>query len=412
MKIAFITAEYPTAEKPQGGLATYLQKTARNLVKNGNEVTIFFLSSRDRLWEDDNIKIHEIENKQYGKYFFSKIPVLRILYWLIIDLIAEKKIEKKFLKINKISKFNILQVPIIPNGEALGFFLLNNKVCVPVVCRFSFYPPLYFNILNKTQIINYVKHWFTLYKIKNSVANFSPCYFMAEKIYSETKVMPDVIYSPIDDMELLIDIDCSIKPVEEYNYLIYYNQFDLFKGIDLIADIANSLLDEYKNLAFIFAGKDTGVGLKKSQYSCWKNFIKAKCDSNYHNRLIFYPPLSKEQLFPLIKNAEAVLIPSRADNYPNACLEALMVGTPVIGTYNSSLEEMIIDGKTGFLATNSDASSLKNSIERLLTLSVDERLKMKKNIIEYLEKVRSEDRTGQLVRFYEAAIKKFNTNKC
>jgi predicted membrane GTPase involved in stress response len=34
-------------------------------------------------------------------------------------------------------------------------------------------------------------------------------------------------------------------------------------------------------------------------------------------------------------------MPSRVDNYPNACLEALSLGVPVIGTYDSSLDEMI-----------------------------------------------------------------------
>jgi glycosyltransferase involved in cell wall biosynthesis len=45
-----------------------------------------------------------------------------------------------------------------------------------------------------------------------------------------------------------------------------------------------------------------------------------------------------------------VVTPSRVDNCPNTCLEAQALGKIVIGTRQSSLEELVDHGVTGFLA--------------------------------------------------------------
>ncbi len=100
-------------------------------------------------------------------------------------------------------------------------------------------------------------------------------------------------------------------------------------------------------------------------------------------------------------------MPSRVDNYPNACLEALSCGIPVIGTDQSSLEEMIIDGQTGFLARNSNPISIENAIERLLNLSDEERTSMRESIWASIEDIKKENRVEQLINYYQAVINRF-----
>jgi len=96
------------------------------------------------------------------------------------------------------------------------------------------------------------------------------------------------------------------------------------------------------------------------------------------------------------------------DNYPNACLEAQALGVPVVGTYGSSLDEMIVDGETGLLADNGDPKAIAHAIERLLAQSTEEARAMRERCLKATEAARVEDRIGQLVSLYQRAQQQFN----
>jgi glycosyltransferase involved in cell wall biosynthesis len=59
------------------------------------------------------------------------------------------------------------------------------------------------------------------------------------------------------------------------------------------------------------------------------------------------------------------------DNLPNACLEAMGLGKPVIGTTGASFEELITDGVNGFLVPPNDPEGLS---EKMISAWVDPRL--------------------------------------
>ena len=97
------------------------------------------------------------------------------------------------------------------------------------------------------------------------------------------------------------------------------------------------------------------------------DFILSR-NRDQENHIHFIPSIPKAQLYPIIAHAVTVLMPSRVDNYPNACLEAQMLGIPVIGSRNSSLDEMIEDGKTGFLVENGKSKELVDAAVKMLDL--------------------------------------------
>jgi glycosyltransferase involved in cell wall biosynthesis len=57
-----------------------------------------------------------------------------------------------------------------------------------------------------------------------------------------------------------------------------------------------------------------------------------------------------------------VVLPSLVDNLPNACLEAMALGKPVIGTSGASFEELLTDGISGFLVPPGDPRALADRI--------------------------------------------------
>jgi glycosyltransferase involved in cell wall biosynthesis len=53
-----------------------------------------------------------------------------------------------------------------------------------------------------------------------------------------------------------------------------------------------------------------------------------------------------------------VVMPSRFESFANACLEAMALGRPVVGTTGTGLAEMITDSVDGFLVPPGDAPAL------------------------------------------------------
>jgi glycosyltransferase involved in cell wall biosynthesis len=134
--------------------------------------------------------------------------------------------------------------------------------------------------------------------------------------------------------------------------------------------------------------------------------ILARCQS-CADRVHYHPAIPRTRLLPVIEHALAAVLPSRVDNYPNACLDAVGVGTPVIGTYHSSVDEIVSDGRTGFLALNGNSDSIIAAIERLCALPPQDYQDLRRRVRDLAAAMESEDRVGQLIDFYRSVVAGF-----
>jgi glycosyltransferase involved in cell wall biosynthesis len=65
------------------------------------------------------------------------------------------------------------------------------------------------------------------------------------------------------------------------------------------------------------------------------------------------------------RELDVLVQPSRADNLPLAILEAMAVGTPVIGARVGGIPELVVDGETGILVEPEDPAALASALEDL-----------------------------------------------
>jgi glycosyltransferase involved in cell wall biosynthesis len=216
-----------------------------------------------------------------------------------------------------------------------------------------------------------------------------------------------VVRTPLDiPLNEFLDTSFYNQFLKNKKYILFFGTLSKIKGPDLIAEIIPRVLKENPDLFFVFIGRDDGLygGERMTDYI--KNRVKP-----FDENVFCHPAISKSKLYAVIAHAHGVVLPSRVDNYPNACLEAQYFGKPVIGSRDSSLEEMIIDGKTGFLARNGDIEDLYSCITRLLNLSDTEYNKMSTDIQKQIKTMLNEDRVGQLLHFYENVIKNYRKDK-
>jgi glycosyltransferase involved in cell wall biosynthesis len=250
----------------------------------------------------------------------------------------------------------------------------------------------------------YLSDWLEVRQVLDADLAFAPSQLMA-RVYARMECASvEVVRSPFDPPGL-VEADSSVY--ESYlsgkMYLLFFGTLSRVKGADLLGPVASSILARHRDLWFVFVGRDDGLPNHQSVAS----YVRS-CAAGCRDRLMFHTPLPKSQLYPVIAHATGVLMPSRVDNYPNACLEAQALGVPVVGTYGSSLDEMIVDGETGLLADNGDPKAIAHAIERLLAQSTEEARAMRERCLKATEAARVEDRIGQLVSLYQRAQQQFN----
>jgi glycosyltransferase involved in cell wall biosynthesis len=214
-----------------------------------------------------------------------------------------------------------------------------------------------------------------------------------------------LIRTPVDIAPVEQDTLVYKQHLEGKPYLLFFGAFNGVKGVDVLIQTLPEFLTAYKDLTIVFIGRNDHLpDGRRAVGAIQKDLV----DFIQQKRVFYFPSMQRSQLYPIISHALGVIMPSRIDNYPNACLEALSLGVPVVGTYDSSLDEIIENGKTGFLAKNGDPLSLREAVERLLSLTPEERSEMVRNIHSEIEQIQKEDRIGQLIGFYEGVIGRYH----
>ena len=83
-------------------------------------------------------------------------------------------------------------------------------------------------------------------------------------------------------------------------------------------------------------------------------------------RVSFLGWQTREQLSKLNRQSNLFLFPSRHEGMPNAVLEAMEGGLPVIATRIAGNEELVVDGKTGLLVETENVDELRDAVRKLI----------------------------------------------
>ena len=80
----------------------------------------------------------------------------------------------------------------------------------------------------------------------------------------------------------------------------------------------------------------------------------------------FVDGVPRRQVLAHLAEARIAVVPSRWENLPFACIEAMATGLPVVVSPSGGMAEMVEDGKTGWIAAGVDAHSLEIALRRAL----------------------------------------------
>jgi len=385
MRIAFLTPEYVRKGHPDGGLANYLSKICALLVDRGHEPVVFLSGDEERAGEIDGVRIIETVRCRRNRL---------LLIWRdwLPQLRNSRRLAAAFLRENAKTPFDIVQSA---SFQAAGVALAG-KTGVPIAARVSSLTPLLRDAEGiRTRLHDRLADRLEERQLRQADALFAPSAFIAGEVECRIGRRPAVIRSPFslpacDEDDALYRKDLSGK-----RYLLFFGSLNRIKGIDVLAQALPGIFESASDIQVVCAGRAYNV-----QYP----LMLKKGAGEDRERLHVLGVLPRETLRPIIRAADAVILPSRIDNYPNTCLEAQALGKIVIGTRGTSLDEMIEEGKTGFLAEPGSPQSLVEAVSRALNLDEKEKAKMERET-RALSGDRDIDSTvDDLLEFYNRTI--------
>ena len=353
MNIAFVTPEFVTEECYDGGLANYLARAAPELAELGHRVTVIVRSVVDEEVDWNGVRVHRVAIGGPPLFFLGSLlrDLRSPLDWLWSGWKLSRAVRVQHLH----DPFDIVQYASF-TGPAL--FRLQG---VPSVVRLSSYEPLLREASGADlTFARRLQQLIELLGLRRADALFSPSRLIAEAGMKRTGREVEVIESPYAQSTDAVDERPCWESLRGRRYLLFFGSIGVLKGVGTIAEIIRPLLEAQADLHFVFVGKDAGYRGRPMMQHVWE--MAGPC----RGRVLYLGKMRHCQLLPVIRQALAVVLPSRMDNLPNTCIEAMAEGKAVIGTRGTSFEQLIEDGVSGLLCDVDDPTALRASIERLL----------------------------------------------
>ncbi|MEK7550545.1 MAG: glycosyltransferase [Patescibacteria group bacterium] len=140
--------------------------------------------------------------------------------------------------------------------------------------------------------------------------------------------------------------------------LAYTGRLDMEKNPLQLVKISKELKRIIPNFRLLIIG--TGLMFKK--------MFDLVIKSNLQENIIFTGEINRLILPQIYKSVHLFITPSISEVMPISILEAMASGIPIIGVEKSGLEEIIINGKTGFIIKN-DSKKIAKKIAFVLSNS-------------------------------------------
>jgi glycosyltransferase involved in cell wall biosynthesis len=165
-------------------------------------------------------------------------------------------------------------------------------------------------------------------------------------ISSEFKIKEDELIKKIDEIEK----DKKIK-------ISYAGRVSYEKGVYDWIQVAEKIIQKYDNVEFSWYGD--GEEIEKVK--------KIILEKNINNKIKFYGFMGdKKELYSNIKESDIFMFCHKTKESPRNLIEALILGTPIVGYKSEYPEDLIKENKGGVLIEKDNIEQLYNVIEELI----------------------------------------------
>lgn len=175
--------------------------------------------------------------------------------------------------------------------------------------------------------------------------------------------------------------------------IVSANRFIPHKRIPMIIDAFNAVKTEHTELILIGGGDAGEVAVVKKK-------IQAL---GIETSVTLTGVLSSAEVYKIFQDASFYVSASLEEGFPNVFIEAMHYALPIVATDVGGSNELVVDGKTGFLVPPHETGALAEKM-RMLISNAALRKRMGENAYERSKFFNLEHRIGEFISLYERLI--------
>lgn len=200
----------------------------------------------------------------------------------------------------------------------------------------------------------------------------------------------EVIYNGIDEQNF------KYRRINKINNIGFVGSLIYRKGVDVLIDSLNKVMDNNKNIKMYFVINDN---INKEIEEKLKNIEK-----KFEERIIVFKNLNEKQMIEFYDNTDLVIVPSRHDPLPTVIMEAISRGTLVVGNNVDGIPELLNNNKN-LLFNNLDEKNLAEFISKIIKMNEETINKTTQNLYDYAkEKFSSREKVDNVNKLIKLLI--------
>lgn len=390
LKIIFLSDFLPNNKRVGGGLQNYIYRTALSLTKQGEDVSVVTKFNDDLINSEfpfKNFSINIKPNKVVS--FLMKITKHHIDGTLNL-ILGAKAFQKKT---EELGQFDILQSP---NYQYPALFV--RKKYGKIVVRASSYLPLWLESKSLSVDIH-LRILLENILYRRADAIIAPSQYLADILSKIFNKKVSVIPTPIHETSIEEDQSWFQEKMQGVNYILFFGTMLKRKGLFVLAEAIKQVWLKHPEVKLILIGPDAKVDGK----SVLEEAINIMGEAN-GERIKHFGNLEHKKLWPVIRKARFVVMPSLEDNCPNTMLEAMALSKVVLGTYGSSMDEFYPKSALRLLVDKGDVNQLANKIIELWELKDEELADYGGQLREFVETNHNPDLCARKLRDFYASL--------
>jgi len=361
MRIAILSYEYPP-ETGFGGIGTYAYYQARALAKNGHDVHVFAGSTKPGVFhsEHEGVKVTRIKRDGWLSGLLDTARKKRAGWFQNRVTTSFDAYEALRHEMDRLP-FDFVEAPECGADAMVSSTLLT----VPTVVRFHSPARLIMDIYDTSKMDRELTAFAEQLAVNQASVLTSCSQFLADEVVAKmhardpVHVIPNGIDVPLFDRDEGIDVHARFGLPKDKKLIFFANRMEERKGIHIVQEMVQQTLAKYRDIAFVFAGRDL-FGYMEKRILPW---VK---DQQLQSRFFYLGQLDLPAVRAVLKKSSIFLIPSLWENCPYSCLEAMTAGRAIVSSDCGGMPELVQDHQTGLLARNNDPASFVAALQEMI----------------------------------------------
>ena len=399
LRIAFLTPEFVTERRFDGGLANHLARVTRLLGEMGHQPEVFVTTPDVSAPVDlvhNGVLVHRLpEAPTRSETIARKISyrlTRRRYFHAWRCLLSARRLGRAFNSEHARFPYDIVQAADFMAG---GLFISGRRV--PVITRLSWFGPDYLDAsATPPGVERHLYERLEMRAVRKSAAVFAPSAATAAAAARWFGRTVSVVHPPaVVDVGSDRDATGCLATLEPF--ALFFGRLSRLKGVLVLGEAIRMCLESSPGFRLVMAGREESPGILDDV----KRVAGAAASRIHH-----VGRLPQSELFALIKQARFVVLPSLADNFPNAAVESMALAKPVIGTLETGFDDLIDDGSTGRLVVAGDPVALAAAMSDWWSLPDDRLVLLGARAAASLARFAPERMIADLLKLYAETIER------